>query len=137
MRFLLDTNILSEPRRRLPEAEILAQLQRYQAESAIAATTWHELKYGCDRLPASKRKQQLTNYIKSLHATMPILPYDEAAATWHAAERSRLSLLGRTPAFADGQIAAIAATQGLILVTRNERDYQPFANLQLANWFAP
>jgi len=45
--------------------------------------------------------------------------------------------LGLTPAFADGQIAAIATTQDLILVTRNERDYQPFANLQLANRFAP
>ncbi len=137
MRFLLDTNILSEPRRRIPDAPVLVQLQRYQTESAIAATTWHELKYGCDRLPASKRKQQLANYIESLRATMPVLPYDEAAATWHAAERSRLSQLGLTPTFADGQIAAIAATQGLVLVTRNQRDYQNFASLQLADWFAP
>ena len=64
-----------------------------------------------------------------------MLAYDEAAAQWHAAERARLSGLGRTPAFADGQIAAIAATQQLTLVTRNYGDYQMFAGLTVVDWF--
>jgi tRNA(fMet)-specific endonuclease VapC len=37
------------------------------------------------------------------------------------------------PAFVDGQIAAIAATQGLVLVTRNISDFVAFDGLQLLN----
>lgn len=137
MRFLLDTNVVSEPRRQFPNAKVLAKLQAHRDESAIAAPTWHEMKYGCDRLPPSKRKRQLASYIESLGATMQILPYDERAATWHARERSRLSKIGLMPAFADAQIAAIAATRGLILVTNNVSDFQYFDGLAIENWFEP
>jgi tRNA(fMet)-specific endonuclease VapC len=67
-------------------------------------------------------------------ATMPILPYDQTAAEWHAAERARLSAIGRVPPFVDGQIAAIAATRGLILVTNNVSDFQHFAGLVIVDW---
>ncbi len=135
MRFLLDPNILSEPCRQFPNANLLAKLQTHHNESVMAATTWHELKYGCDRLPLSKRQRQLASYIESLKATMQILPYDKEAATWHAQERSRLSQLGLMPPFADGQIAAISVTRGLILVTNNIRDFQYFDGLEIENWF--
>jgi tRNA(fMet)-specific endonuclease VapC len=35
----------------------------------------------------------------------------------------------------DGQIAAIAAVHGLVLVTRNVRQFEVFADLPLVNWF--
>lgn len=41
---------------------------------------------------------------------------------------------GKTPAFADGQIAAISYTNNLILVTNNTSDFQNFLNLKLENW---
>ena len=65
---------------------------------------------------------------------IPILPYDASAADWHAAERVRLAAIGRTPPFVDGQIAAIAATSGLVLVTANLSDHQAFSGLQLTDW---
>ena len=65
---------------------------------------------------------------------LPILPYDEQAARWHALERARLSLTGRTPSFVDGQIAAIAVTNGLTLVTRNSNDFQFFSGLTVEDW---
>ena len=64
-----------------------------------------------------------------------MLPYDSAAALWHGVQRARLEARGLRPAFADGQIAAIAATQGLVLVTRNISDFAAFDGLQLLNWF--
>lgn len=68
-------------------------------------------------------------------ATIPILPYDEAAARWHGQEQARLARLGRTPAFIDGQIAAIAKVNGLVLVTRNLKDFENFTELSVENWF--
>lgn len=65
---------------------------------------------------------------------MPVLPYDLAAATWLASERARLVTQGQTPAYADGQIAAIAFVNNLILVTNNVSDFANFQNLQLENW---
>jgi predicted nucleic acid-binding protein len=42
--------------------------------------------------------------------------------------------IGRTPPFVDGQIAAIAVTRGLILVTNNVRDFQHFSGLVVVDW---
>ena len=39
-----------------------------------------------------------------------------------------------TPSFIDGQIAAIASVNGLILVTRNIDDFKPFLRLKIENW---
>jgi tRNA(fMet)-specific endonuclease VapC len=65
---------------------------------------------------------------------MTILPYDERAAEWHAKERARLTVLGQIPSFVDGQIAAVAKVNGLILVTRNTPDFEKFSGLKLENW---
>jgi tRNA(fMet)-specific endonuclease VapC len=66
--------------------------------------------------------------------TIPILPYDQRAASWHAAECARLAQIGRTPSFADGQIAAIAATNGLGLLTFNRDAYIAFQGPRLEYW---
>jgi len=56
------------------------------------------------------------------------------AAAWHARERARLANMGRMPPFVDGQIAAIAATNELVLVTANPKDFQAFRGLVVADW---
>ena len=66
--------------------------------------------------------------------TLSVFAYDARAADVHASERARLSRLGRTPPFADGQIAAIARVNGLVLVTRNVADFRAFEGLVVENW---
>jgi tRNA(fMet)-specific endonuclease VapC len=66
---------------------------------------------------------------------MPVFDYDLKAAKWHAQERARLSKIGKTPAFIDGQIASIAFCNDLILVTNNMADFQDFEDLIIENWF--
>jgi tRNA(fMet)-specific endonuclease VapC len=51
-------------------------------------------------------------------------------------ERARLIPSGLTPSYADGQIAAIAKVNNLILVTRNVADYANFQDLAIENWFS-
>lgn len=69
-----------------------------------------------------------------VQASFPVLPYTEEAATWHAAERARLEAKGQTPPFVDGQIAAIAKVNELVLVTSNGADFAGFEDLRLADW---
>jgi tRNA(fMet)-specific endonuclease VapC len=87
------------------------------------------------RLPASTRRTVIETYLRNVVApTLPILSYDRPAATWHAEERARLAQIGKPPPFADGQIAAIAATNGLVLVTFNRDDYAAFRGLRVEDW---
>jgi tRNA(fMet)-specific endonuclease VapC len=133
--FLLDTSIVSAPMRQLVNPVIIGRLRDHGPECAIAAPVWHELVYGCRRLPKGKRRIALEAYLRDVVQTsFPILPYDEAAAAWHAEERARLDGLGRPLPFIDGQIAAIARVHGLVLVTTNERDFVRFRGLVVENW---
>jgi tRNA(fMet)-specific endonuclease VapC len=135
LRYLLDTNVISEPLKVVPDEHVLLRLKQHQESIAISSVVWHELCYGCARLPTSIRRTTIDRYLQQVVApTIPILPYDTRAAAWHAHERARLSALGLTPPFADGQIAAVAMVHQLILVTFNTSDYTHFAGLAVEDW---
>lgn len=135
--YLLDTNILSEPLKVSPSVTVLAKLEQHQQQIATAAIVWHELVFGCERLPKSRKKTVIRRYIDEVVQALTILPYDTSAADWHAQERARLARNGLTPAFSDGQIAAIAKTHNLILVSRNVDDFTAFDGVVVENWFLP
>ena len=59
---------------------------------------------------------------------------NQPTAKWHAHERVRLSAIGKCPSFADGQIAAVSATNNLSLVTNTINDFEMFQGLNLENW---
>jgi len=135
-RYLLDTNILSEPVKPNPSTVVIEQLRRHQHESVTAAPVWFELVHGVEQLPVSHRRDRLAQYLRELdNSDLQILAYDRAAARWHALEHARLRATGQTRPFVDGQIAAIAAVRGLVLVSRNVGDFQIFAGLTVENWF--
>jgi len=136
LRYLLDTNILSEPLRLRPNPNVMARLHQHDDEIATATVVVHELLFGCYRLPTSKKRERIEQYLDDIvQSNITLLPYDINAAKWHASERARLATLGQTPPFADGQIAAIAKANSLILVTGNASDYQNFSELQVENWY--
>ena len=56
------------------------------------------------------------------------------AAGWHGQERARLEALGKSAPFVDGQIAAIAQVNELVLVTANIKDFSQFRGLKVENW---
>ena len=133
--FLLDTNAISEPLRPQPNPTLMRRIHENEGQIAIASIVWHELLYGCRRLPESRRREVIEQYLfEVVLPTIPILPYDTRAAQWHAGERARLMRLGQPPSFADGQIAAIAAVNDLILVTANTADFANFDSLLIENW---
>ncbi len=135
VKFLLDTNIISEPQKPHPDPRTMSLLQDNEGLISTASVVWHELVYGVERLPEGRRKAGLWSYLQEVIApTIPLLPYDAVAATWHARTRATLAAKGITPPFVDGQIAAIAAVNGLVLVTRNERDFHVFEGIRVVRW---
>lgn len=136
LRYLLDTNILSEPMRPLPDPELMSRLAAADNTIATAAPVWHELQFGRLRLAPGRRRRAIDAILDALSMALPILQYDAQAAVWHARERARLGQLGKTPPFVDGQIAAIAAANDLVLVTRNVRDFSAFTAVAVESWFS-
>lgn len=113
----------------------MKKLRNHQTELATASLVWHELQFGCRRLPPSRKRSLIESYLSEVvWNTMAVFPYDAAAADWHAEQRTQLTAAGKTPPFIDGQIAAIAKVNNLILVTRNISDYQCVKGIKLQNW---
>jgi tRNA(fMet)-specific endonuclease VapC len=135
MKYLLDTNVLSEAVKAEPDRKVMAMLERHQDEIATAAPVWHELLFGCLRLPVSRKREMIEAYLENVVLrNMDILPYDERSAEWHAQQRAKLSMQGKVPSFVDGQIAAIAWVHDMILVTRNTHDFKSFEDIRVLNW---
>jgi tRNA(fMet)-specific endonuclease VapC len=137
MNILLDTKVLSEPMRQQPDAAVMAEIEAGGHQLHTASVVIHELRYGVQRLPKRRRRQRLDHCIQAVLARgLTVLADDTTSALWHGEQRASLEARGVKPPFADGQIAAIAATQGLVLVTRNTSDFELFDGLQLLHWFS-
>lgn len=135
--YLLDTNILSEPLAVRPNAQVMERIQANGQSLAISSVTWHEVLYGMLLMPAGRKRDQIEDYLfRRVRPSLPIIGFDEAAAHWQAEQRARLRQTGRPPSYADSQIAAIAAVNDLVLVTRNLGDFERFQGLKVENWFA-
>ena len=130
MKYLLDTNIVSEPLKKQPSGSILRRLTEHGHLCVLCAPTWHELTYGIARQPHPDRKR----YLEELRASIRVLPYDQRAAEWHAEERARLERTGKTAGLVDGMIASVAVSNGLILVTRNVKHFRAFRGLTVERW---
>ncbi len=140
MRYLLDTNVISDYVRGDPHVE--AQFLKYpKADLATSSITCMELEQGFLLQPKSReRYEYLTNaLLKDIH----ILNFDQEVAITAAQLKIQLKqnhlLTGSaTPAGnEDLYIAAVALTYGLIIVTHNTSDFQYFPNLKLEDWRQP
>lgn len=136
VKYLLDTNILSEPVVARPNPSVLELIKANGRTLAIASVTWQEVLYGMFLLPAGKRRDQIEDYLfRRIRPALPIIGFEERAAKWQAEQRARLRQGGKSPSYPDSQIAAIAAVNDLALVTRNVQDFADFQGLQIENWF--
>lgn len=138
MKYVLDTNVISELSKPEPHSALVERLKTHRAVCATTSVVAFELLYGAALLPDGRRKNLLqAQYSKMFAASggLPTLPYDLKAATWQAAADADLRRTGQPRPWRDAQIAAIAASQDLILVTRNTADFAPYTALRLENWF--
>lgn len=133
--WLLDTNTISELGRLHPSSGVVQRFTEGATAAAIPAIVWQELWFGVLRLPAGRRREELSRFVQSVAGSLPKLPYTEATAREHAQLRATQAAHGRILSEPDAHIAAVAIHHGLTLVTRNTRDFEGLPRLRLANWF--
>jgi len=138
---LLDTNVLSELMRPLPDPNVVRWLDAWpEWDVWISAVTVAEIQLGISLLPAGKRKELLLDLTGQMfQEDFPdrCLPFDCEAAFEYAlivAERNRK---GHPISVEEAQIAAITRTAGLTLATRNTKDFSDITGLKLIDpWTA-
>ena len=125
MKYLLDTNVVSELSRQEPDAKVAAFFHGLPQEKLhLSVLTLGEIRKGVELLPDGAKKKRYTLW---LERALPeafdgrILPVDqEVAEAWgHLGAKAKRSL----PAV-DSLIAATALAHGLHLLTRNLRDFE-------------
>jgi len=134
---VLDTHVVSEAMKPEPDAAVRAWLNNQAAETLYLSTvTLAELLFGIGSLPAGKRKNLLSRALDGLLEVFDgrILPFDVDAAR-HYAERAAMARSGGrgfpTP---DGYIAAIAASRGFMVASRDTAPYQAGGLQALNPW---
>lgn len=123
---VLDTNVVSEAMKPEPDAAVRAWLNEQAAETLyLSSVTLAELLFGIRALPAGKRKKLLDRALTELLALFKdrILPFDTDAARHYADLAMTAKNAGRGFPTPDGYIAAVAASRGFIVVSR---DTSPF-----------
>jgi hypothetical protein len=124
---VLDTNVVSEFMRPAPSAAVERWMSAVPAAGIfISAVTEAELRYGMALLPTGRRQRQLIAQAEAMLAedfAGRILPFDSSAAVAFARIAAARRLAGRPISQSDAQIAAIAASRGAALATRNVADF--------------
>src|ERR1700730_1092344 len=124
---ILDTNVLSALMRTLPEAPVVAWLDRQPAKSIwIPSITLFEARFGLALLPSGRRRQTLeAAFARLLKEDLEnrVLDFDSAAATEAASIAAERQKAGRPVDMRDTQIAGIALARRATLATRNVRHF--------------
>ncbi|WP_411969168.1 type II toxin-antitoxin system VapC family toxin [Mesorhizobium sp. CA15] len=130
MRFMLDTNIISDMIRN-PAGKAAAVMAR-EGDAAVCTSivVASELRYGCARKGSAK----LLKKVEELLAEIPVLPLDVPADAEYGALRAELEGRGETIGHNDLFIAAHACASGLTLVTANMAEFSRIGKLKLENW---
>ena len=125
---ILDTNIVSELLRPVPEPKVEAWLAAQdRGKVYLTAISEAELRYGMTILPDGKRRDALTEAVDAMlrgNFQDRILPFDSTAAEAYAAIAAERRGAGRPISQFDCQIAAIGRAQGATVATRNAKDFE-------------
>jgi predicted nucleic acid-binding protein len=123
---LVDTNVWSETMRPTPDPRVVAWLRAHSHEAAISAITIGELLTGLALMPDGRRKDFLTISVEGLmiRARERTYAYDEQAARALPATTAARKRIGREVSRpVDAMIAAVAASSGMAVATRNTSDF--------------
>jgi len=122
--YLVDTNVLSELRRKSPDTRVVEWFAKRPAETLyLSVLTLGEIRKGREGVTDAARRQALTDWLETelpLFFTGRLLNVDAAVADrWGR----MVAAAGRPLPVVDSLLAATALTHDLVLVTRNTKDF--------------
>jgi len=135
---LLDTNVVSEPLRQVPDARVTEWIDAQVLETLFLSTmTVAELRAGLALLPAGKRRAGLQESLET--RVLPlfsgrVLPFDLGCTQAYAELVVKARALGLAIASADGYIAAIAMANDLAVATRDAGPFKAAGAAVINPW---
>ena len=123
--YALDTNVVSETTRELPDRRVVAFLD-HSLGIWLPSVVVHELEFGLRLLPRGQRRDRLV----AAHGRIldgyreRILALDRSGAEWAARFRAEARMSGRVLDLGDALIAGTAKANDLAVATRNVRDFE-------------
>jgi tRNA(fMet)-specific endonuclease VapC len=128
VRYLLDTNtVIALLKGHKP---VLSRIrQTVPSDVALSAIVAHELYFG-----AYRSRDTAKNFALVEDLEFEVLPFDKDDAAQSGQVRAVLAAAGTPVGPYDVLIAGQALTRGLILVTRNTREFRRIPDLLMENW---
>jgi predicted nucleic acid-binding protein len=136
---ILDTNVVSEAMKPEPHPAVRAWLNDQSAETLyLSSVTLAELLFGIGALPSGKRKDLLALTLDALMGLFRdrVLPFDIDSARHYAKLAVAAKVAGRGFPTPDGYIAAIAASRGFIVASRDTAPYEAASVTVINPWEA-
>lgn len=135
---VLDTNVVSEAVRLTPDRHVLSWLGQQDIRTVfLTAMTVAELRVGAAMMPAGRRRTELTNQLET--EILPafagrVLSFEEADTVIYAEQQVKTRAAGRPMGAIDALIAAVSASRGYRLATRNVRDFEALGISLINPW---
>jgi tRNA(fMet)-specific endonuclease VapC len=131
LKYLLDTDTLIYVFKR--SGNCLTRLNRENdSDIAISTINLFELEYGMGK---SDNRVKMDSYVLSLCRRYAVLDFDRAASMQAGVTRALLHTRGAPVGPYDVQMAGIALSKDLTIVTRNKREFERVPGLRVENWF--
>lgn len=138
MKYLLDTNVISELVARNPNPHVVAWIDTLDTDNVyLSVVTIGEIRKGIEKLPDSARKTSLENWLENdllVRFAGYILELDVGVMLSWGVLTGRLERNGRTLPAIDSMIAALAIHHNCTLVTRNEDDFKDTNVIVINPW---
>lgn len=132
--YLLDTDIISNLLTRAPSPALTSRLAITPPEQQFTSSiSIGEIVYGACRLE-TRKDALLERLARRILLNLPVLPFDLDAARHYGEIRAELERRGSLIGDPDVQIAAIALSQGLTVITGNVRHFSRIPGLKVENW---
>jgi tRNA(fMet)-specific endonuclease VapC len=130
MRYLLDTNIVSDVVRN-PQGRVVQRIREIgEAQVCTSIIVAAELRYGAAR----RGSRRLSAQLEAVLGALEVLPFEAPADATYGVLRARLEQFGRPIGGNDLLIAAQVVALGYAIVTDNEREFARIDELPCENW---
>jgi predicted nucleic acid-binding protein len=141
VRYLLDTNVLSEVIKKKPSRAVMDWLDRQEETSLyLSVITFGELKKGINKLAQSRRRKKLQDWVDQHLVDRfagRILDVDLRVATRWGEISGTAEKVGKKVPVLDGLLAATALELGLTVVTGNVEHFEVTGVPWLDPWRSP